>query len=114
MVIELFYSSLHNLLNNHFNRHVCNITVIDFCLTKSLSVDNSTNFTTLRMDWAAKSQCIQRKGRTGRVADGKVYRLVPQNFFAVRRFVIIGTLYVKIHYVWISEYIQFSFLETIR
>ncbi|XP_035715225.1 ATP-dependent RNA helicase TDRD9 isoform X2 [Folsomia candida] len=55
--------------------------VIDFCLTKSLCIDPYTNFTTLRMVWASISQCIQRKGRTGRVCDGKVFRLVTKSFF---------------------------------
>ncbi|CAL8111255.1 unnamed protein product [Orchesella dallaii] len=55
--------------------------VIDFCLTKSLCVDKVTNFTTLRMIWAARSQCTQRAGRTGRVANGKVYRLLPSKFY---------------------------------
>ncbi|ODN04338.1 putative ATP-dependent RNA helicase TDRD9 [Orchesella cincta] len=55
--------------------------VIDFCLTKSLCIDQATNYTTLRLMWASQSQCVQRRGRTGRVAEGKAYRLVGRSFY---------------------------------
>lgn len=41
--------------------------VIDFCLTKRLYTDPSTNYSCLRLEWADKNSCEQRKGRCGRV-----------------------------------------------
>ncbi|XP_014605704.1 PREDICTED: probable ATP-dependent RNA helicase spindle-E [Polistes canadensis] len=55
--------------------------VIDFCLTKQLVTDPQTNFQSLELSWASKVNCKQRAGRTGRVMDGRVYRLVPKNFY---------------------------------
>ncbi|CAL7951071.1 unnamed protein product [Xylocopa violacea] len=55
--------------------------VIDFCLTKQLITDPKTNFQCLELNWASKVNCEQRAGRTGRVMDGRVYRLVPQTFY---------------------------------
>ncbi|CAG7827817.1 unnamed protein product, partial [Allacma fusca] len=58
------------------------VYVIDFCLTKSNCVDARTNFNCLRLCWASISQCIQRAGRSGRVRDGKVYRMIPKKTYA--------------------------------
>ncbi|XP_076750927.1 tudor domain containing 9 protein spindle E [Xylocopa sonorina] len=55
--------------------------VIDFCLTKQLVTDPRTNFQCLELSWASKVNCEQRAGRTGRVMDGRVYRLVPKKFY---------------------------------
>ncbi|KZC06335.1 PREDICTED: probable ATP-dependent RNA helicase spindle-E [Dufourea novaeangliae] len=55
--------------------------VIDFCLTKQLIIDQKTNFQCLELTWASRVNCDQRAGRTGRVMDGRVYRLVPQAFY---------------------------------
>jgi HrpA-like RNA helicase len=55
--------------------------VIDFCLAKNLVVDVDTHFPTLQLEWAAKSNCDQRAGRTGRCSVGRVYRLVDQAFY---------------------------------
>ncbi|XP_045453165.1 probable ATP-dependent RNA helicase spindle-E [Melitaea cinxia] len=55
--------------------------VIDFCLMKVLVADPSTNFTSLQMSWASKTNCDQRAGRAGRVRDGRVYRLVTDTFY---------------------------------
>ncbi|XP_076283323.1 tudor domain containing 9 protein spindle E isoform X2 [Lasioglossum baleicum] len=55
--------------------------VIDFCLTKQLVIDPKTNFQCLELTWASKANCEQRAGRTGRVMDGRAYRLVPQEFY---------------------------------
>ncbi|XP_055533952.1 probable ATP-dependent RNA helicase spindle-E [Wyeomyia smithii] len=55
--------------------------VIDFCLQRNLFTDSRTNFATLRTEWASQSNCIQRAGRTGRVMNGRVYRLVNRRFF---------------------------------
>ena len=49
--------------------------VIDFCLTKKLVCDPVTNYTALQLLWADKNSCEQRKGRAGRVSDGRVFRL---------------------------------------
>ena len=55
--------------------------VIDFCLTKQLITDPRSNFQCLELAWASKVNCEQRAGRTGRVMDGRVYRLIPQAFY---------------------------------
>lgn len=55
--------------------------VIDFCLTKNLLCDSQTNFTSLQVEWASKANCIQRKGRSGRVCNGRVYRLITRHFW---------------------------------
>ncbi|KAK4320242.1 hypothetical protein Pmani_008893 [Petrolisthes manimaculis] len=55
--------------------------VIDFCLTKELSCDVLTNFTSLKLVWTSRASCRQRAGRCGRVSPGRVYRLIPQRFF---------------------------------
>lgn len=41
--------------------------VVDFCLTKILMADTETNYVTLKLQWADRSSCEQRKGRAGRV-----------------------------------------------
>ncbi|KAI4485731.1 hypothetical protein M0802_012565 [Mischocyttarus mexicanus] len=55
--------------------------VIDFCLVKLLTFNPITNFQSLELSWASKVNCKQRAGRTGRMMDGRVYRLVPKNFY---------------------------------
>lgn len=55
--------------------------VIDFCLTKALVCDLGTNYQSLRLQWASKANCNQRKGRAGRVSNGRVYRLVTKDFW---------------------------------
>ncbi|ESP02791.1 hypothetical protein LOTGIDRAFT_110746, partial [Lottia gigantea] len=55
--------------------------VIDFCLTKSLVCDPDTNYTHLQLKWASKANCTQRKGRAGRVSNGRAYFMVTKNFF---------------------------------
>ncbi|KAG7166276.1 ATP-dependent RNA helicase TDRD9-like 1, partial [Homarus americanus] len=57
--------------------------VIDFCLTKVLTYDSATNYTSLKMDWSSQASCQQKAGRCGRVSSGRVYRLIPQSFFRV-------------------------------
>lgn len=59
------------------------ISVIDYCLTKNLVTDTNTNFISLRLDWAARSNCRQRAGRTGRVMSGRCYRFVTRSFYEV-------------------------------
>ncbi|XP_005410877.1 PREDICTED: putative ATP-dependent RNA helicase TDRD9 isoform X2 [Chinchilla lanigera] len=55
--------------------------VIDFCLTRTLVCDEDTNYQSLRLSWASKTNCNQRKGRAGRVSKGYCYRLVPRDFW---------------------------------
>ncbi|CAH0400477.1 unnamed protein product [Chilo suppressalis] len=55
--------------------------VVDFCLMKILVADDHTNFTSLQLEWASKTNCEQRAGRAGRVRDGRVYRLVTDKFY---------------------------------
>ncbi|XP_077766893.1 ATP-dependent RNA helicase TDRD9 isoform X5 [Canis aureus] len=55
--------------------------VIDFCLTRTLVCDEDTNYQSLRLSWASKTSCNQRKGRAGRVSKGYCYRLVHRDFW---------------------------------
>ncbi|XP_011376782.1 ATP-dependent RNA helicase TDRD9 [Pteropus vampyrus] len=55
--------------------------VIDFCLTRTLVCDEDTNYQSLRLTWASKTSCNQRKGRAGRVSKGYCYRLVHRDFW---------------------------------
>ncbi|XP_015229695.1 PREDICTED: putative ATP-dependent RNA helicase TDRD9 [Cyprinodon variegatus] len=55
--------------------------VIDFCLARQLVYDKETNYQCLRLTWASKSNCNQRKGRAGRVSKGYCYRLVTKHFW---------------------------------
>ncbi|KAM6201049.1 ATP-dependent RNA helicase TDRD9 [Rhynchocyon petersi] len=55
--------------------------VIDFCLTRTLVCDEDTNYQSLRLSWASKTSCEQRKGRAGRVSKGYCYRLVHRDFW---------------------------------
>ncbi|XP_009076762.1 PREDICTED: putative ATP-dependent RNA helicase TDRD9, partial [Acanthisitta chloris] len=55
--------------------------VIDFCLVRNLVCDKETNYLSLRLGWASKVSCNQRKGRAGRVSKGYCYRLVHKFFW---------------------------------
>eukprot|EP01022_Parablepharisma_sp_SALTPOND_P022484 TRINITY_DN457_c0_g1_i1.p1 TRINITY_DN457_c0_g1~~TRINITY_DN457_c0_g1_i1.p1 ORF type:complete len:995 (+),score=80.38 TRINITY_DN457_c0_g1_i1:3714-6698(+) len=55
--------------------------VIDFCLTKENYFNKFNNNEKLELNWASQASCTQRAGRTGRVANGEVFRLVPNNFY---------------------------------
>ncbi|NXW54040.1 TDRD9 helicase, partial [Eurystomus gularis] len=55
--------------------------VIDFCLARTLACDEETNYQSLRLCWASKINCNQRKGRAGRVSEGYCYRLVHKDFW---------------------------------
>ncbi|KAM6130875.1 LOW QUALITY PROTEIN: ATP-dependent RNA helicase TDRD9 [Pterocles gutturalis] len=55
--------------------------VIDFCLIRTLVCDQVTNYQSLRLCWASKTNCNQRKGRAGRVSKGYCYRLVHKQFW---------------------------------
>ena len=43
---------------------LCLMSVIDFCLTKTMLCDPITNYPSLQLQWAAKGNCEQRKGTT--------------------------------------------------
>lgn len=58
--------------------------IIDFCLTRNLIVDRDTHYPVLRLEWASQANCEQRAGRTGRVCDGRAYRLVFSNFYQIQ------------------------------
>lgn len=47
-------------------------------------MNESTKFSTLSLQWASHNNCTQRAGRVGRVANGRVYRLVPFEFYKVK------------------------------
>ncbi|KAF0044375.1 hypothetical protein F2P81_003533 [Scophthalmus maximus] len=55
--------------------------VIDFCLARQLVCDQDTNYQCLRLTWASKTNCNQRRGRAGRVSKGYCYRLVTKEFW---------------------------------
>ena len=55
--------------------------VIDFCLTKALVYNRDSKFTSLQLNWASKANLDQRAGRTGRVCNGRVYRLITEDLF---------------------------------
>ncbi|KAJ8411736.1 hypothetical protein AAFF_G00153740 [Aldrovandia affinis] len=55
--------------------------VIDFCLARHLVCDKETNYQSLRLTWASKTNCNQRRGRAGRVSKGFCYRLVTKDFW---------------------------------
>ncbi|XP_034077841.1 ATP-dependent RNA helicase TDRD9 [Gymnodraco acuticeps] len=55
--------------------------VIDFCLARHMVCDQDTNYQSLRLTWASKTNCNQRRGRAGRVSKGYCYRLVTKEFY---------------------------------
>ncbi|XP_044023708.1 ATP-dependent RNA helicase TDRD9 isoform X3 [Siniperca chuatsi] len=55
--------------------------VIDFCLARRLVCDQDTNYQSLRLTWASKTNCNQRRGRAGRVSKGYCYRLITKEFW---------------------------------
>ena len=55
--------------------------VIDMCLTKEIHYDPVNKNENLQLTWASKASCRQRSGRAGRVRDGFVFRMVPEDFY---------------------------------
>ncbi|KAI5108364.1 ATP-dependent RNA helicase TDRD9 [Silurus meridionalis] len=55
--------------------------VIDFCLARQRICDKETNYQSLHLTWASKTNCNQRRGRAGRVSKGFCYRLVTRAFW---------------------------------
>lgn len=47
----------------------------------------ATHYQSLQLRWASKTNCIQRAGRTGRVMNGRVFRLVPKSFYDVSNYI---------------------------
>lgn len=50
-------------------------------MVKQLIIQPGSNYQSLELCWTSKSSCQQRAGRTGRVMDGRVYRMVPKSFY---------------------------------
>lgn len=50
--------------------------IIDFCLSKEVNFNQKSRMENLELVWASKASCEQRAGRTGRVCDGLVFRMV--------------------------------------
>uniref|UniRef100_A0A3B4T453 ATP-dependent RNA helicase TDRD9 n=1 Tax=Seriola dumerili TaxID=41447 RepID=A0A3B4T453_SERDU len=59
---------------------VPDVKYIDFCLARHMVCDQDTNFQSLRLTWASKTNCNQRR-RAGRVSKGYCYRLVSKDFW---------------------------------
>lgn len=55
--------------------------MIDFCLTRNLITNPTTNSPALQLAWASRDNCEQRSGRTGRVMNGWCFRLVSRQFY---------------------------------
>ena len=55
------------------------VAVIDIGRVKETSFDPVTKMVKLEEVWASRSACKQRRGRAGRVQDGKCYKLYTQN-----------------------------------
>jgi HrpA-like RNA helicase len=55
--------------------------VIDLCLTKEIYYDPVNKNENLQLNWASKASCRQRSGRAGRVRDGFVFRMCPEDFY---------------------------------
>jgi HrpA-like RNA helicase len=55
--------------------------VIDFCLAKTMMWDSISQCRSLNMMWTSKDSAQQRKGRSGRVMPGELYRIVTRSEF---------------------------------
>ena len=60
---------------------ILQFSVVDFCMVKQLLTDQETGFDRLVTTWASKAALQQRKGRAGRVSEGRCYRLVKRELF---------------------------------
>ena len=57
--------------------------VIDSCRVKEISFDAERNMTSLEGKLAAKDALRQRRGRAGRVKEGRCFKLISENTFQV-------------------------------
>ena len=55
--------------------------IIDFCLTKEIRYDDKSRMENLELVFSSKASCKQRAGRTGRVCDGMIFRMVEKKFY---------------------------------
>lgn len=55
------------------------VAVIDSGKVKETSFDPLTNMRKLEENWASRAACKQRRGRAGRVQEGRCYKLYTQN-----------------------------------
>ena len=55
--------------------------VIDFCLVKQNRFDEDQNTSVLELRWCSQASCCQRKGRTGRVREGKYFQLITKELY---------------------------------
>lgn len=55
--------------------------VIDFCLSKHMETDTSTNLTQLKLVYASKTNLKQREGRVGRTKQGQVIRMIFEKHY---------------------------------
>jgi ATP-dependent RNA helicase TDRD9 len=84
---EVFTQTLDNKLILASNIAESSITipdihfVIDYCLTKHLETDCTTNMTQLKLVWASKMNLEQRAGRCGRVDSGQVIRMIFEDHY---------------------------------
>uniref|UniRef100_A0A8C8CWX0 RNA helicase n=1 Tax=Oncorhynchus tshawytscha TaxID=74940 RepID=A0A8C8CWX0_ONCTS len=57
--------------------------VIDFCLARHMVCDKETSYQSLRLTWASKTNCNQRRGTAGLgECKGYCYRLVTKEFWS--------------------------------
>ena len=57
------------------------VYVIDFCLSKETNYNPYNSIEKLELCWESRASAVQRAGRTGRVCNGRCFRLVPEAFF---------------------------------
>ncbi|WOL18448.1 hypothetical protein Cni_G27243 [Canna indica] len=55
--------------------------IVDSCRSLQVFWDPGRKVDSSKLVWVSKSQAEQRKGRTGRTCDGKIYRLVTRSFY---------------------------------
>ena len=60
------------------------VDVVDSCLTNQIVFHHERRASSSRVVFASRSQLTQRKGRAGRVRDGRVWRLVPADVVEYR------------------------------
>ncbi|KAG9300715.1 hypothetical protein G9A89_023513 [Geosiphon pyriformis] len=56
--------------------------IFDSCLRKDVFYDKANRYYSLNEQWISKDCAEQRRGRTGRVAPGVIYRFVTRSFYS--------------------------------